>query len=259
MPKLDIVDERIKCEYCNNTARFISVNSKRYRCSEKITQCPGHIQAAKAAREKNISEQDRKAHMKKMSLRGNTKLQKLHEDTEWLEEKSKSISNAAKKRGGHNGKNNPMFGNTHSEETRELMRHRAKERDKKCYQKQIETKIDKGIAIPKELKTDWEIYKEKVCNFTRISWINHNDILNPNNLIRGNEYELDHKFSITEGFNHRVPPEIIGHFVNLELISKNENRSKRTRCSIDIEALYSEYGKYSTIPSDSPSSDTTTS
>ena len=57
------------------------------------------------------------------------------------------------------------------------------------------------------------------------------------NLERGADYELDHKFSITEGFKQNVSPEIIGHYANLELLPKFDNRSKRIRCSIALTEL----------------------
>ena len=165
------------------------------RCIEKITQCTGFVEKAQATRDANTTPEERAAHMKRMSKNGNAKLKKLHNDPEWLANKSEKISEAVEKRGGHS-------------------------------------------ATPKELKSAWELYREKVENITTQNWKKHHNRINPNNLPRGQEYELDHKFSKTEGFLNNVPPEVIGHYANLELIPKHKNRSKRTKCSITLTELY---------------------
>tara|TARA_R110002153_G_C13111687_1_gene477739 strand:+ start:157 stop:678 length:522 start_codon:yes stop_codon:yes gene_type:complete len=51
-------------------------------------------------------------------------------------------------------------------------------------------------------------------------------------------YDLDHKFSIQEGFNNNVPPYIIAGILNLEYIPQNKNRSKGTKCSIKLSEIY---------------------
>lgn len=176
--------------------------------------------------------------MKKMSEVGNKKLQQLHTDPNWVEEKGKKISDALQQRGGHTGERNPMFNKKHTSHTKQMQSSRASNRSPESYQKATLTKIERGISIPKELKTEWELYREQVTNFTNTSWKYAEHIINPNNLKRGNEYELDHRFSITEGFKQSIPPEIIGHAANLELLLKSDNRSKRTKCSITKEELY---------------------
>lgn len=110
--------------------------------------------------------------------------------------------------------------------------------------------------IPVEQRSVWEAYENIVDRITRDSWIYHNDKINPLGLPRGTEYELDHKYSKHQGFLTNVPPEIIGHYSNLEMITRHSNRKKYNKCSITLEELYYNYGEYSTIPSDSPSSDT---
>jgi len=207
------------------------------RCVEKITQCPGFIKKAEASRQNNMTAEERRRHMKQMSERGNAVLKELHANEEWLSAKSSRISDAVKHRGGHVGKNNPMYGKSHSIKSLELLTEKANNRDPACYATATETKIARGIAIPKEQKTEWEFYREQVFNYTRKSWQRHQDKINPEGLVRGTDYELDHKFSITEGFKQNVDPEIIGHHINLELIPKSVNRSKRIRCSITLEEL----------------------
>ena len=207
------------------------------RCVEKITQCPGFIKKAQASRDSNTTPEKRKAHMKKMSDRGNTKLKELHSDPSWFAHKSKKISEAVSNRGGHGGKNNPMHGKTHNAITKNKLSEKANKRNPICYSVATDTKIQRGLAIPKEQKTGWELYREQVLNYTYKSWQHYQDKINPLGLERGGEYELDHKFSITEGFKQGVDPATIGHFSNLEIIPKSVNRSKRIRCSITLEEL----------------------
>lgn len=237
MPKLTIIDECYTCFLCGRQAFYISVNTKKMRCVEKITQCPGFVQKAEKSRQKNTTEEERKAHMKALSAKGNAALKQLHADEEWLAAKSNKISSAVKKRGGHSGTNNPMYGKHHSEKTLAVLCEKANQRDPKCYNKATETKIDRGIAISKDLKSEWELYREQVIRHTYKSWRDHSDVINPQGLPRGEEYELDHKFSITEGFKQRIDPSIIGDYRNLELLPKLDNRSKYIACSITLEEL----------------------
>lgn len=239
MPKLDNLEN--VCYLCGGQAFFISVNSKRMRCTEKITQCPGFVKKAEEARRKNISPEERQDHMKKMSNKGNSVLKTLHTNNEWVREKGNKISAKVKDRGGHFGSSNPMFGKNHNNESKKKMSEKANKRNPECYMKASETKINQGIAVPKHQKTNWELYKEQVLNYTYKSWQHYHDKINPFNLERGPKYELDHKFSILEGFKQGVDPKIIGSYVNLEVIPKFKNRSKRVKCSITLEELILAY------------------
>lgn len=241
MPKLTAVDVNNICFLCGCQAFYISYNSKKMRCVEKVTQCPGFIKKAEESRKKNMSKEERCDHMKKMSQKGNSVLKELHTDKDWISKKGCKISESIKSRGGHLGIKNPMYNKNHSIETKQKLSKKAKYRNHNCYVAATQTKISIGIAISKEQKTDWKLYREKVLNHTYKSWKYHQDKINPRGLTRGKEYELDHKFSITEGFKQGVDPAIIGHFCNLELISKLVNRSKRIKCSITLHELIAAY------------------
>jgi hypothetical protein len=102
-----------------------------------------------------------------------------------------------------------------------------------------EGRVKHGTAMNPIFKDKWAIYENSVDRITRGSWIYYQDIINPNKLLRGNDYELDHKYSKWQGFMDNIPPEIIGHYSNLCLIKKIENRQKRNKCSISKEELYS--------------------
>ena len=50
-------------------------------------------------------------------------------------------------------------------------------------------------------------------------------------------YQVDHKFSIFEGFMESICPTIIGHVSNLEFLPWRENLKKWTKSSISKEEL----------------------
>lgn len=53
-------------------------------------------------------------------------------------------------------------------------------------------------------------------------------------------YDLDHKFSIQEGFNRNIPPYVIADISNLEYIPSDINRSKGAKCSITQKELFNQ-------------------
>ena len=189
MPKLNNPTPNDTCFLCGCQAHWISFNSKQMRCVEKITQCTGFVKKAEASRQQNMTKEERRAHMKQMSLRGNKRLAELHTDEQWRRTKGDNVSKAK-------------------------------------------------TTIPTEQQSDWIIYEGVVDRITRESWLYHNSKINPDNLLRGREYELDHKYSKHQGFLNNVPPEVIGHYSNLQMIPRHSNRKKYNKCSITIDQLY---------------------
>lgn len=188
MPKLTTIDVNNTCYLCGCQAHYISFNSKKMRCVKKITQCPGFVEKAEAGRQRNMSADQRRVHMKNMSTRGNAVLKELHNNENWRRQKGQNVSK---------GKS----------------------------------------TIPVDQQPLWEAYESKVDRITRESWIYHQHLINPMGLTRGKEYELDHKFSKYQGFINNVPPEVIGHYTNLQLIPRHSNRKKYNKCSITLEEL----------------------
>lgn len=81
--------------------------------------------------------------------------------------------------------------------------------------------------------------KEEFKKYYKLVWFytNKNIKYVKNIHLRGKLYNLDHKFSICEGFKQGISPDIIGSYVNLEIITKKENCSKQEKCSISKEEL----------------------
>jgi hypothetical protein len=84
-------------------------------------------------------------------------------------------------------------------------------------------------ATPKNLRSLKQLYYESVKYFTKVSWRDHFDKINPNRLNRS-ELDLDHIYSKHQGFKDSIPPYIIGHWTNLRMLDKKENSSKGKRC-----------------------------
>ena len=54
-------------------------------------------------------------------------------------------------------------------------------------------------------------------------------------------HELDHKFSVSSGYQNQIPLEIISNRNNLQLLSPMENGRKGKKCSISVEELFNGY------------------
>lgn len=107
-------------------------------------------------------------------------------------------------------------------------------RCKVCYEKE---KYDNAVKY----KYGWDMYKFLVWHHTEKNYKKYKNIINPYNYIRGDEYHLDHKYSMYEGFNEGILPSIIGSYKNLEVIPSGENLSKNKKCSITKKQLFYEF------------------
>jgi len=90
-------------------------------------------------------------------------------------------------------------------------------------------------------KTERELYYEEVTKYTKLNWLSNFDDINPNRITRGPEQHLDHIYSILEGYKNNIPPEIIGHWTNLQMLPRRENFIKRDKCWKTQEQLYEDY------------------
>jgi len=81
-------------------------------------------------------------------------------------------------------------------------------------------------------------YSDQVYKITYESLIKHsNKIKNLELRGRKNGYDLDHIFSIFDGFIKHIDPQIIGHWKNLRIIKDHENRSKGKKSFIKLNKL----------------------
>lgn len=85
------------------------------------------------------------------------------------------------------------------------------------------------------------MYKTFVYYLTRIN----QKKIDSSNIILGvkkRTYQLDHKYSITSGYNNKISPFVISNLKNLEYLKTENNRRKGVKCSISINKLMKEIG-----------------
>jgi hypothetical protein len=91
-------------------------------------------------------------------------------------------------------------------------------------------------------KTDFQLYSSIVKRYSKQSLANYSLKINPNNHKRSKfGYHLDHIFSIFEGFKNNIPPYIIGHWTNLQVIDYKSNIQKSTNSHKHIDNLINDY------------------
>jgi len=87
-----------------------------------------------------------------------------------------------------------------------------------------------------ELWGEWKIYRRTVYNMTEKVYRKHIGEINPDGLPRS-KYNLDHIYSVQEGFRQNIPPYIISNINNLRMLDRKQNIIKRDRCDITKEQL----------------------
>ena len=110
----------------------------------------------------------------------------------------------------------------------------------KIIEKGKETKIERGLSIPDEELTKWELYRRNIRNITNRNkkklmedWdgLDYYDgeYIKDNFNMKHTDYDyptIDHKVSIIHGFKNNIPPDIIGDISNLCITKKGINSSK---------------------------------
>ena len=104
-----------------------------------------------------------------------------------------------------------------------------------------QTGVDLGRITPREQRSDKRRYYDSVAFYTAESWKCHFDKINPNRLDRSNGWELDHIYSQLQGFRDNIPAYIIGHWTNLQMLSKSDNSAKRDSCHKTQEKLFEDF------------------
>lgn len=105
--------------------------------------------------------------------------------------------------------------------------------------------IESGHWISDEDRTEYELYRLNVWRITNKQDLESLKDIDKRGRIDLNPdaYHIDHKFSIREGFEESIPPEIIGSLRNLEMIPGRKNCSKNSKCSITKEELLNDPSK----------------
>lgn len=100
---------------------------------------------------------------------------------------------------------------------------------------------NRKCKLTKQEKINRLKYLSKVNRYTNLSIRKYKHLI-PNIKMRGTKFnfDLDHQYSICDGFENNISPKIIGHFKNIRIINSSENRSKHKKSSIKIEDLLEE-------------------
>jgi len=110
--------------------------------------------------------------------------------------------------------------------------------------KMQQTMIDLGYWKSDDQLDHFEQYMKDVGRETERNYREFKHIINPKDLPRdGKSFELDHRYSKMQGFIEKIPPEVIGHWVNLEMLPAEENNSKWISCSIEKDDLFEAYSR----------------
>lgn len=103
------------------------------------------------------------------------------------------------------------------------------------------TKIANGTILDPSLKDDFAAYTCDVWKHTRTSYRKFKDRIKNSSIDRSYNWHLDHVYSIYEGFQNSIPAKMIGHFSNLQMISREENITKNTQSWKTKEQLLEDY------------------
>lgn len=98
----------------------------------------------------------------------------------------------------------------------------------------------KNGATPKELRPLRDLYYQQVKYYTEKSWNCYFDNINPLRVNRS-KVDLDHIYSKQQGFRESIPPYIIGHWTNLQMLDKRANYSKGMACGKTQEKLFEDF------------------
>lgn len=92
---------------------------------------------------------------------------------------------------------------------------------------------------------DYISYKRKVEIITRCNYRKYKWLINPFNLRHGQyEYQIDHIYSVADGFDNNVPPEILASPVNLRMLWWRTNNIKDRKSDMSKKMLNDLYNQF---------------
>jgi hypothetical protein len=229
-----------KCIYgCENPGIFEGkgfYGKGKFRCSENWTQCPVHRKQI-SERVKKIRESESQEKKLETSIKRKHTMSLISENG--LTGLQMNMLAVAKSR---RQKDGTYFG---IDKTIKTKRSILDDQGRDIYQltaiKTAETRF--GVYAGLKGKTAFEIYRYHVIKFTKHQPLN--TLVNFEKRAgygkSKDPYQLDHKFSTVQGFLNNIPPYIIGHISNLQMLPSKENNSKGSNCSITKEALFESF------------------
>ncbi len=230
------------CDYgCGKIGKYKFKNGK-WCCEKYYQRCPENKTDPWNKGKIGVYSEDTLERMRRRN--GNYLKDRTYDEVYGIEKSKKLREESSKRMTKYNKKVDPWNKGKKgcfNSETIKKMRTKANERwdDPRNRLKLSETIRKK---TPKDIKANFDKYKEEVCFLTENNVRIYRDKIK-NIEIRGDEFHLDHKYSIKGGFENNVEPEIIASFVNLQILSSADNCKKYTKCSISLNDLKILYNK----------------
>lgn len=225
--KLNNITEESK----SNRNKLISDALKNQHKEGRRIESYGKI--SEALKNSEFAKLQRHERSKKGNKALNDMISKMNEEDREYYFKTQHASFIASMREVH-GVDNPM----HVKEFVDKMKQTMKSKDnngESILDKTHKNMVEKGRWAPKESKSDFKYYRNKVQNETIRNIKKHS----PEMLeLRSNDLHIDHMYSISEGFKNNIPPYIVGNINNLRLLEARENIKKGSKCDISIDLLY---------------------
>jgi hypothetical protein len=112
---------------------------------------------------------------------------------------------------------------------------------KNAVEKNRKIKEEKGMWTKRKDLSNWNLYQRIVWDFTNISAkekYSKEELKQRGKQNSLNHKQLDHNFSVLEGFKLGILPSIIGSKSNIRLVSCKYNSSKQSKCDITLKELY---------------------
>ena len=88
-----------------------------------------------------------------------------------------------------------------------------------------------------------EGYRADIVKLSNINFRKYHHLIDPKRL-RGDENHLDHIYTVIDGFNNNIPPEVIASPINLQMLTAFDNMSKNGRSDMTKEMLYKLYNQF---------------
>ena len=104
--------------------------------------------------------------------------------------------------------------------------------------------LDSGLKTDPNTLSELQLYYKRVKNYTERSYRKYKSLL-CKSFPRSNNYHIDHIYSISDGFKHKIDEKIIGSIANLQVLPEKINKQKNAQSWVTIERLTELYNKLS--------------
>lgn len=120
--------------------------------------------------------------------------------------------------------------------------------NKEAKAKRLQASHEDKLREFRETAPEWKLYRSTVTSLTRTEYAKHKATINPNNYPTGRcgiegAYQLDHIVSVKYGFINSIPPELIAHYTNLQMLPWEDNLLKKHHLTHEIPEILQEFVK----------------